>query len=185
MRLSKIIRLSVSNWFQSTHPHGVRLIQRMRKTNDEEVSIHAPTRGATYVPESLCRLLSCFNPRTHTGCDFLLIIAFIIYPGFNPRTHTGCDCNIRWHLLFFKFQSTHPHGVRQVAGLKTERTGVFQSTHPHGVRLRQYLCRQSILSVSIHAPTRGATLVPNSYRPKNKFQSTHPHGVRRRRYCRH
>ena len=37
-------------------------------------------------------LYKCFNPRTHTGCDFnyderLMFLS----PCFNPRTHTGCD----------------------------------------------------------------------------------------------
>ena len=35
-----------------------------------EVSIHAPTRGATRDwGLLLCRPRRCFNPRTHTGCD--------------------------------------------------------------------------------------------------------------------
>ena len=34
--------------FQSTHPHGVRHDSHQRKHDDIEVSIHAPTRGATY-----------------------------------------------------------------------------------------------------------------------------------------
>ena len=78
----------------------------------------------------------------------------------------------------FKFQSTHPHGVRRrrVAGNGRTRcfnprthTGCdsllscigcgiirFQSTHPHGVRLAAI---SSITSILL-------------------FQSTHPHGVR-------
>ena len=38
--------LSLS-WFQSTHPHGVRLCRPMGTLHAEHVSIHAPTRGAT------------------------------------------------------------------------------------------------------------------------------------------
>ena len=55
------------------------------------VSIHAPTRGATGSTKSQGVYRFSFNPRTHTGCDFR---AFIIVTGvvsFNPRTHTGCD----------------------------------------------------------------------------------------------
>ena len=77
--------------FQSTHPHGVR-----RATSD------------------LQRNITCFNPRTHTGCDFAAFqsdlghqnvsihaptrgatcLGNTLRPpcqGFNPRTHTGCD----------------------------------------------------------------------------------------------
>ena len=34
-----------------------------------------------------------------------------------------------------KFQSTHPHGVRQQARVALLDLEKFQSTHPHGVRL--------------------------------------------------
>ena len=33
------------------------------------VSIHAPTRGATRLFVYSCLRCICFNPRTHTGCD--------------------------------------------------------------------------------------------------------------------
>ena len=59
--------------FQSTHPHGVRQSLRPSATLFHVVSIHAPTRGATshdcYSPFSV----SCFNPRTHTGCDLVVL----------------------------------------------------------------------------------------------------------------
>ena len=54
----------------------------------------------------------------------------------------------------------------------------FQSTHPHGVR-PQNKERLTIMYVSIHAPTRGATVVYNPFLEPAVFQSTHPHGVRR------
>ncbi len=38
-----------------------------------------------------------------------------------------------------------------------------------------------IVSVSIHAPARGATKVRGSIQRKGTFQSTHPHGVRHTR----
>ena len=59
--------------------------------------------------------LSCFNPRTHTGCDCIVQVISKVISSFNPRTHTGCD------IL----------SVVILAG----RISVFQSTHPHGVRL--------------------------------------------------
>ena len=34
-----------------------------------EVSIHAPTRGATSIIHGNISCDRCFNPRTHTGCD--------------------------------------------------------------------------------------------------------------------
>ena len=78
------------------------------------VSIHAPTRGAT--PSGTCVnvVLISFNPRTHTGCDLPRSCNTPAYGCFNPRTHTGCDC-IAYspNTEMVRFQSTHPHGVRQ------------------------------------------------------------------------
>ena len=56
---------------------------------------------------------------------------------------------------------------------------MFQSTHPHGVR--QVMCGSaaSNMRVSIHAPTWGATSIFFTLTYDNEFQSTHPHGVRR------
>ena len=170
--------------FQSTHPHGVRRypylfrffsygfnprthtgcdVRSKRGVSYlNQVSIHAPTRGATQCGLGSYPVVISFNPRTHTGCD----ITLCFYPApvyrFNPRTHTGCDyiCIQIFQPLTVsihaptrgatsqsatsfgvsKFQSTHPHGVRpryfDSEGVATKR---FQSTHPHGVRrIRQY-----------------------------------------------
>ena len=120
------------------------------------------------------------------------------------------------------FQSTHPHGVRRVGNITMSgNIYMFQSTHPHGVRLCLPRIKPQITrfnprthtgcdmiqfhnnipkTVSIHAPTRGATLSIGSIcfktevsihaptrgatssadirAPNCRFQSTHPHGVR-------
>ena len=55
--------------FQSTHPHGVRRCKLCCSERFVDVSIHAPTRGATNLERALCATARCFNPRTHTGCD--------------------------------------------------------------------------------------------------------------------
>ena len=56
----------------------------------------------------------------------------------------------------------------------------FQSTHPHGVRQNDYYFEVVRVGVSIHAPTRGATVRRGLFEYRAKFQSTHPHGVRRK-----
>ena len=56
---------------------------------------------------------------------------------FNPRTHTGCDDR---------------------EDMLTAWIPKFQSTHPHGVRRCRHCGTDSAARVSIHAPTRGATL---------------------------
>ena len=95
-------------------------------------------RPCNTVRYTYCR--SSFNPRTHTGCDDILQLEYWINNGFNPRTHTGCDCAMT---------------------LRHRTYVVFQSTHPHGVRLHASRHLSEIVSVSIHAPTRGATFPHN------------------------
>ena len=166
--------------FQSTHPHGVRQSQiefyveltkvsihaptrgathpEFQKNVDDLVSIHAPTRGATVLSRSGIRPMVSFNPRTHTGCDFVSKANPTMTCRFNPRTHTGCDLRISRHRpsTVLSFQSTHPHGVRRYVIRRILRRAV----------------------VSIHAPTRGATAKGFAIAPRKTFQSTHPHGVR-------
>ena len=55
------------------------------------------------------------------------------------------------------FQSTPPHGGRLVAGSTGRVLTQFQSTPPHGGRLEAKSISFSNMSVSIHAPARGAT----------------------------
>ena len=102
----------------------------------------------------------------------------------------------------YKFQSTHPHGVRpDVLPVLTQaqsfnprtHTGCdagtpmiltlspsFQSTHPHGVRLHQYTpCFTRPIRFQSTHPHGVRLLQPPYLLPKQLFQSTHPHGVRR------
>ena len=55
------------------------------------------------------------------------------------------------------FQSTHPRGVRRIIFVIVVSWTVFQSTHPRGVRHQASGDHDGQHSVSIHAPTRGAT----------------------------
>ena len=147
-------------------------------------------------------ILTCFNPRTHTGCDAQMDV-YILMIGLFQSTHphgVRLGQNAQASLLS-RFQSTHPHGVRPPESAKAIISKMFQSTHPHGVRRiprphRPYKTRfQSThphgvrrdsfggafndIAVSIHAPTRGATRGRISgIHVHYTFQSTHPHGVR-------
>ena len=60
----------------------------------DEISIHAPAKGATvYVDDVQLQDLD-FNPRTREGCDMKLLSLY-------PRD--------------YKFQSTHPRRVRHLS----------------------------------------------------------------------
>ena len=140
--------------FQSTHPYGVR----------QYLTLFTFCSGG-------------FNPRTRTGCDLIsnldsqLVIVSIHAPvrgatifcitlrtigGFNPRTRTGCDSCYNCSSPGLWFQSTHPYGVRRHQIHAPYVSCQFQSTHPYGVRQQQYVSG-CVVTVSIHAPVRGAT----------------------------
>ena len=159
VRLCNHCSSHVINWFQSTHPHGVRHTTTISYDKETNVSIHAPARGATRHSGSFRAPWSGFNPRTRTGCDQTNWAKVYRAESFNPRTRTGCDdLTLEVWQDSFLFQSTHPHGVRQMAATGHTRLGVFQSTHPHGVRHLTLQEKADFLTVSIHAPARGATL---------------------------
>ena len=147
--------------FQSTHPHGVRPFARL---------ISSVRIG--------------FNPRTHTGCDRFQRGCCHGGRGFNPRTHTGCDVvYLLVCVLQGKFQSTHPHGVRQNSSGHSLYNPKFQSTHPHGVRRSFNLfitCFSWFQSTHPHG-VRPCRSSPSAY--THVFQSTHPHGVRPEADC--
>ena len=117
----------------------------LRTTHTFFVSIHAPTRGATYRGgERSCRFVyGGFNPRTHTRCDTHIECLFHLpTQGFNPRTHTGCD-------------------DRRFKGRCRVQPGFNPRTHTRCDAIPQQ--DYELLMVSIHAPTRGATVCKVTY----------------------
>ena len=136
--------------------------------------------GCDRFSDKLDQIVLNFNPRTHMGCDIKPPPRASRPAHFNPRTHMGCDYRSKmdivgtfiisihaptWGATYaadpdtheaFKFQSTHPHGVRPEITPIPSGLYLFQSTHPHGVRHHRvhiiFLC-----FISIHAPTWGAT----------------------------
>ena len=138
-------KLSMTDKFQSTHPHGVRLERHCElQTTREHVSIHAPARGAT-----------------QGGNQQVLFVTVSIHAPARGATFFA-------HPLIMPvvFQSTHPHGVRLQCVVHLADIGKFQSTHPHGVRLGWMMRNPRRVIVSIHAPARGATTKQyNTFRP--------------------
>ena len=91
VRPNNTVTISGGIRFQSTHPRGVRLLLSIPGCPRDDVSIHAPARGATISPSAPLKAKICFNPRTCAGCDSV----------------TGC-----FRATIRLFQSTHPRGVR-------------------------------------------------------------------------
>ena len=146
----------VKNKFQSMHPHGVRLIASPCIFVVISVSIHAPTWGATLSFLIPFRMSTCFNPRTHMGCDEGLkqkikelsvsihaptwgatVSIFYLYICSTVSIHAPTWGATRHKISASGnrgFQSTHPHGVRHNFPFTPVIGSGFQSTHPHGVR---------------------------------------------------
>ena len=118
--------------FQSTHPHGVRLLCCGCLPGLYRISIHAPTRGATFrrLPGPLHLLISIHAPtrgatRRPHGCragphqisihaptrGATMIGRQSISRGrdFNPRTHTGCDCSLQHQQALSKYFNPRTH----------------------------------------------------------------------------
>jgi len=125
--------------FQSTHPRGVRRCGSPGRQRDCIVSIHAPARGATFMPPV-----------------WLAMAAVSIHAPARGATYGGGDARA----IVKEFQSTHPRGVRRASadGLHMVSAGFNPRTRAG--------CDKCVLRlpgcfyrVSIHAPARGATPV--------------------------
>ena len=146
------------------------------------VSIHTPTRGATWRGQcNGCDLQMFQSTHPHKGCDDDITFSFLFKSKFqsthpqgvrrgssmlmmvSPHTFQSTHPQrVRRSLHTFAgsssgFQSTHPQGVRHERAQSRERLIMFQSTHPHGVRHGMLGLLFRFERVSIHAPTRGAT----------------------------
>ena len=68
------------------------------------VSIHAPTRGATFWVFGCQNTEQGFNPRTYKRCDISRFGSITLFTSFNPRTYKRCDqTEPQSHLLLLRF----------------------------------------------------------------------------------
>ena len=100
------------------------------------ISIHAPAKGATHpvISALSVELFQSTHPRRVR--QYLLNCHTLKSFYFNPRTREGCD----------NLKSKHPIMDR-----------LFQSTHPRRVRPSNQWNEDASLTISIHAPAKGAT----------------------------
>ena len=145
----------------------------------ESISIHAPTRGATYRsrkskgisrfqstlprgerPRSapFSNRLSDFNPRSHEGSDLLLFLFLLRYYYFNPRSHEGSD-NQNWYqyLYCYNFNPRSHEGSDYLCFILTVKLCNFNPRSHEGSD-KNPCNRFYFPQISIHAPTRGATI---------------------------
>ena len=136
---------SLVTQFQFTRPQGARLKSSFRKI-----------------------IKKCFNSRAHKGRDSAPETSVIPPKSFNSRAHKGRD------LLYLSlsgplegFQFTRPQGARPCIIILICGYHSFNS-RAHKGRDKALSCKTFGKSVSIHAPTRGATY----YRDFDKFEFT-------------
>ncbi len=157
-RLFSFSASPVNALFQSTLPRGERHLTTERQYKGGEISIHAPTRGATSSTGFNSTRFLNFNPRSHEGSDDIPLIARVSTIYFNPRSHEGSDkINKNWFVWNLHFNPRSHEGSDADVSV-------------HGIPR----------SISIHAPTRGATRFVTFHDLTAIFQSTLPRGERPR-----
>ncbi len=142
--------------FQSTRPRGARPRRPAHGAGDEDVSIHAPARGATacwdaYERQTIVSIHApvrgatavASTPTSGTrfqstrprGARLATYGASSVAMGFNPRAREGRDeAAISNSPQSWSFQSTRPRGARQKTRGRLTRICQFQSTRPRGAR---------------------------------------------------
>ena len=145
--------------FQSTLPRG----ERLRKYFDDYcaayISIHAPTRGATSWTHLNNTWFGYFNPRSHEGSDFTHLAIGYTPRYFNPRSHEGSDSS---NLSLSKIGSyfnprSHEGSDRTDDGDNLSLLHISIHAPTRGATCNEDIC-VSFYHISIHAPTRGATI---------------------------
>ena len=131
-RWHSTLRLTLS--FQSTLPRGERLVIKVL----------------------LCET-TYFNPRSHEGSDTGCSGAQCHFEISIHAPTRGATRSMPVLILRYKFQSTLPRGERPLGQIFFCFIQVFQSTLPRGERLFSRFFKVIASSISIHAPTRGAT----------------------------
>ena len=141
------IRLKVSKrhktLFQSTRPRGARLARRQRGADSRQVSIHAPTRGATWSSpfvDNPANLFQSTRPRGARLTTYFAREACTLFQSTRPRGARLAYC-VKGALSAL-FQSTRPRGARLLCHRTRTRLSRFQSTRPRGARRKEtHPCR--------------------------------------------
>ena len=146
--------------FQSTRPRGARRHALGDVGRRREVSIHAPTRGATYAACRTASSGSAFQSTRPRGARR------ISRPGASQHYRVSIHAPTRGATKHIRAA----YNLKLVSIHAPTRGATFATR-----------ALAQVLQVSIHAPTRGATWMPSFLPPgAYMFQSTRPRGARRR-----
>ena len=150
---------------------------------NECISIHAPTRGATKNRPWKNHSNNYFNPRSHERSDATPTTSRHQLGNFNPRSHERSDghCLDLFHpssgisIHAPTRGATSPRNKKCVADAISIHAPTRGATSP-----RNKKCVAD--AISIHAPTRGATHIIVNLIISGLFQSTLPR-EERQQYC--
>ncbi len=152
------------NRFQSTLPRRERHISHLGHIIIIEFQSTLPRRERlhTDIPPSTS---GRFNPRSHEGSDQEILITITAPSGFNPRSHEGSDGISLQKLGEEKtwFQSTLPRRERR-GNSRFQCFPVCFNPRSHEGSDGKNKRELEKFSVSIHAPTKGATASLSCYR---------------------
>ena len=145
--------------FQSTLLQEERQRKSLEGDKTMEISIHAPTRGATCSHGRLCNRLD-FNPRSYKRSDVMVPLYFPWCREFQSTLLQEERLDLRSSVYNqFIFQSTLLQEERLGGIILKPNGSIFQSTLLQEERPDKIHRRMSYTPISIHAPTRGATFL--------------------------
>ena len=151
----------------------------MLKEQYKEISIHAPTRGATevHIMKTIAIIFQSTLPREERRRLIIPKAPEAPFQStlpreerricrqirrqkhyFNPRSHERSDCKgwKNWERMTYFNPRSHERSDQKPE--QTENDGfIFQSTLPREERQVRNLWKSMCIRISIHAPTRGAT----------------------------
>ena len=120
--------------FQSSLPRGERLNDIYQYKDRLIISILAPARGATILPDTLQIIYDHFNPRSREGSDTVTSVSINYNNHFNPRSREGSDYDCQSNFYCYLISILAP--ARGATGSKNAiaRVPLFQSSLPRGER---------------------------------------------------
>ena len=128
------------------------------------ISIHAPTRGATFSPDSVRDFVTISIHAPTRGATSKIMQIWASQIDFNPRSHEGSDQMQLHRVLWWKISI---HAPTRGATLTNQKCCfIVKNFNPrsHEGSDPRPLEVQHHLMISIHAPTRGATITALTYR---------------------
>ena len=135
-RLCTPSRLQNTCSFQSTLPRRERQTGDRFFDDDNKISIHAPAKGATFLPGPPISQPLYFNPRSREGSDdsfSALTDSALIFQSTLPRRERPSGVRAAW-VFGNLFQSTLPRRERQQHMNGSGQMKRFQSTLPRRER---------------------------------------------------